>query len=76
VTLVLALRPAGHERPAVRDEHPHSPVFFTCRDIAATHRELEARGVRFPAPPQEMPFGWWSMFEDPDGTRYALGQHE
>ena len=20
--------------------------------------------------------GWWSLFEDPDGTRYALGQWE
>jgi hypothetical protein len=19
-------------------------------------------------------FGWWAMFTDPDGTRYALGQ--
>jgi predicted enzyme related to lactoylglutathione lyase len=76
VTIVLAQRPAGQERPEVRDELPHSPVFFTCDDITATHRELAGRGVRFPTPPREMPFGWWSMFEDPDGTRYALGQHD
>jgi lactoylglutathione lyase len=24
--------------------------------------------------PTKQFFGWWSMFEDPDGTRYALGQ--
>jgi hypothetical protein len=28
---------------------------------------------RFPSPPQRMHSGWWSLFEDPDGTRYALG---
>jgi hypothetical protein len=27
-----------------------------------------------PSPLQRMHFGWWSLFEDPDGTRYALGQ--
>lgn len=74
VTIVLALRPGDQEPPAGKDEHPTSPVFFTCADIQATHRELSDRGVRFPQPPQHMPFGWWSMFEDPDGTRYALGQ--
>jgi hypothetical protein len=37
--------------------------------------ELGERGVRFPAPP-EMHFGWWPMFEDPEGTRFALGQRE
>jgi predicted enzyme related to lactoylglutathione lyase len=49
-------------------------VFFNCVDIEATYRELSDRGVRFPSPPQRMHFGWWSLFEDPDGTRYALGQ--
>ena len=51
-----------------------SPVFFNCQDIEATYRELSRRGVEFPAPPQQQHFGWWSLFEDPDGTRYALGQ--
>jgi hypothetical protein len=36
--------------------------------------ELAARGVRFPTPPTKAHFGWWAMFEDNDGTRYALGQ--
>jgi hypothetical protein len=26
------------------------------------------------APPERQHFGWWALFEDPDGTRYALGQ--
>jgi lactoylglutathione lyase len=72
--LVLSPRPANESRRAVPDGLPHSPVFFTCADIAATYRELTQRGVAFPAPPRQEHFGWWSLFEDPDGTRYALGQ--
>ena len=30
--------------------------------------------MRFPVPPARMHFGWWALFEDDDGTRYALGQ--
>lgn len=70
--LVLHRRAPGDSRPEVRDELPHSNVFFTCDDLAATYDELTARGVAFPAPPAQMHFGWWSMFEDQEGTRYAL----
>ena len=56
------------------DELPHSDVFFTCADIQQTYAELTERGVTFPTPPTRMHFGWWSLFTDQDGTRYALGQ--
>ena len=49
-------------------------VFFDCPDTEATYRELSGRGVEFPTPPRQQHFGWWSLFEDPDGTRYALGR--
>jgi predicted enzyme related to lactoylglutathione lyase len=74
VTLVLSPRAADEPRREVDEQLPHSPVFFNCEDIRETHRELTERGVSFPAPPAKMPFGWWSMFEDDEGTRYALGQ--
>lgn len=74
VTMILDLRPPEAPHPSVSDELPHSNVFFACEDIQRTYRELSARGVRFHTPPTEMPFGWWAMFEDPDGTRYALEQ--
>jgi lactoylglutathione lyase len=70
--LILSPRPPGEPEPAVPDELPHSPVFFACADIEATYRELSERGVVFPVPPRRQDFGWWSLFEDPDGTRYAL----
>jgi lactoylglutathione lyase len=72
--LVLSPRPAGEAKREVSDDLPHSPVFFTCDDIERTHRELSECGVVFPTPPTRMEFGWWAMFEDPDHTRYALGQ--
>jgi predicted enzyme related to lactoylglutathione lyase len=72
--LVLSPRPLDEARRDVADELPHSPVFFNCADIEATYRELTQRGIEFPTPPQRQHFGWWSLFEDPDGTRYALGQ--
>jgi predicted enzyme related to lactoylglutathione lyase len=72
---VLVLSPrADDPRPAVADQLPHSPVFFSCPDIERTYGELRDRGVQFPLPPQQLPFGWWALLEDPDGTRYALGQ--
>ena len=74
VLLILSARRADEPRPAASDELPHSNVFFVCDDIARTHRELSERGVRFHTPPTEMPFGWWAMFEDAEGTRYALTQ--
>lgn len=72
--IVLSPRTEAEGRRDVPDRLPHSPVFFSCDDIEATHRELAERGVRFPVPPARMEFGWWSLFEDDDGTRYALGQ--
>ncbi len=70
VTLVLGLR--QRERPTAPDMLPTSNVFFYCDDLQQTHQELTARGVAFPQPPVQMSFGWWSLFADPDGNRYAL----
>jgi len=72
--LVLSKREPGHAVGPVRDGIPHSNVFFYAEDVEKTHRELVERGVTFPEPPSKQFFGWWSMFEDQDGTRYALGQ--
>jgi predicted enzyme related to lactoylglutathione lyase len=72
--LVISPREHGQERPDVPDMLPHSPVFFTCDDIQATYEQMSGRGVEFPSPPAELHFGWWALFTDQDGTRYALGQ--
>jgi lactoylglutathione lyase len=72
--LVLSKREPGWTPQDVRDGIPHSNVFFYADDVEQTYRELTGKGVDFPEPPSKQFFGWWSMFADPDGTRYALGQ--
>jgi predicted enzyme related to lactoylglutathione lyase len=69
--LVLSLRQQP-VRADVPDQLPTSPVFLSCNDIERTYRELSERGVVFPQPPIQQPFGWWSMFEDSEGNRFAL----
>jgi predicted enzyme related to lactoylglutathione lyase len=41
-------------------------------DMAATHRELSARGVEFGDPPSQQPWGWWATVKDPDGNTIGL----
>jgi len=73
VILVLSLRAAGSgERPTVPDIWPTSNVMFYCDDLPATFDELKARGVEFPQAPVQQEFGWWSMFSDWEGNRFAL----
>jgi predicted enzyme related to lactoylglutathione lyase len=71
VAVVLDVRKGP--RPAPQDRSlPTSNVSFYTDDLNQTHTELTARGVEFPQPPVQQPFGWWSIFEDPDGNRFAL----
>jgi lactoylglutathione lyase len=72
VTVVLEQRPRPDDRSGIPEELPTSNVMFYCGDLPGTYRELTERGVEFAQAPTEMPFGWWSMFNDPDGNRYAL----
>jgi lactoylglutathione lyase len=72
--LVLTRRVGEPRHEPPHESLPHSNVIFNCADIEATYAELSARGVKFPVPPARQHFGWWALFEDPDGTRYALGQ--
>jgi lactoylglutathione lyase len=77
VNLVLELRGEGTEGHGEAPEHlPTSNVMFRCDDLPATYEELVARGVEFPQPPVQQPFGWWSMFNDSEGNRFALEQAE
>jgi lactoylglutathione lyase len=73
--LVLSLRRPGEPvRAAPGPDLPSSNVMFYADDVEATYRELTERGVTFPTPPTKQFFGWWSVFEDSEGTRFALGQ--
>jgi predicted enzyme related to lactoylglutathione lyase len=69
--LVLNLRQQA-ARDDVPERLPSSPIFLSCDDLEETYRELSGRGVVFPQPPVEQPFGWWSMSQDTEGNRFAL----
>ena len=62
--------------PVGPEELPTSNIFFDCDDLPQTYEELRARGVEFPQPPVEQSFGWWSMFQDNEGNRFALQPRE
>jgi lactoylglutathione lyase len=70
VTLVLSLRRG--QRQTTPAERPTSCIFFYCDDLPGTYKELRARGVEFSQPPGEQSWGWWSMFDDREGNRFAL----
>jgi predicted enzyme related to lactoylglutathione lyase len=71
--VVVVLDARKGPRPLPRDPSlPTSNVFFYTDDLQQTHMELTGLGVEFPLPPVRQPFGWWSLFQDPDGNRFAL----
>jgi lactoylglutathione lyase len=74
--LILVLTPRRGNRPSAPDMLPTSNVFFSCDDLTETYDELHSREVRFPQPPVELSFGWWSLFEDQEGNRFALHPRE
>lgn len=74
VVLVLSVRHG--DPPTAPDDLPSSNVFFCCDDLPQTYEELRSRGVAFPQPPVQQDFGWWSMFEDQEGNRFALSPRE
>jgi lactoylglutathione lyase len=74
--LRLVLSPRQADRPNASDLLPTSSVLFYCDDLIETYEELRSRGVEFPQPPVELSFGWWSMFQDPEGNRFALHPRE
>jgi predicted enzyme related to lactoylglutathione lyase len=74
--LILVLHRRDGDPPSAPDALPTSNVFFYCNDLARTYGELHSRGVAFAQPPVEQSFGWWSMFQDHEGNRFALRSRE
>src|SRR6266545_5844778 len=71
--VVVVLDRRKGKRPSAPDPSlPTSNVSFYTEDLQQSYEKLHARGVEFPLAPVEQPFGWWSLFEDPDGNRFAL----
>jgi predicted enzyme related to lactoylglutathione lyase len=73
---ILVLRPRQGDRRTGPEELPTSNMFFYCDDLQRTYDELRACGVDFPQPPIRQSWGWWSMFQDQEGNRFALHPRE
>jgi predicted enzyme related to lactoylglutathione lyase len=41
-------------------------------NIDKTYKQLEKKGVEFPMPPKDMPWGRMATFKDPDGNEFSL----
>jgi serine phosphatase RsbU (regulator of sigma subunit) len=50
-------------------------VTLATEDIAAQFQEWSARGIRFPQPPTQVPWGIHAIFEDLDGNQFDLVQN-
>jgi predicted enzyme related to lactoylglutathione lyase len=49
-------------------------ILLTSDDLQATYAGLSARGVNFPTPPEQQPWGWWAIVADPDGNSFGMRQ--
>ena len=60
-------------RSKARLEPGNSGVLLTVDGpIERAYRTLRKRGVRFPHPPEKMPWGWHCVLADPDGNEFSL----
>ena len=50
------------------------PIVLRVSDCRKVHQELSARGVEFPQPPKEYPWGTAATFKDPDGNLFSINQ--
>ena len=49
-------------------------IVFECRNLRETYEEMRARGVDFQQEPQDMPWGPFAIFLDPEGNWFGLRQ--
>jgi predicted enzyme related to lactoylglutathione lyase len=50
------------------------PIVLLVTDCRKTHQELSERGVEFPQPPEDHPWGTVATFKDLDGNLFSIRQ--
>jgi predicted enzyme related to lactoylglutathione lyase len=50
------------------------PLVLRVPDCQKAYQELSSRGVEFPQPPKEHPWGTVATFRDPDGNLFSISQ--
>jgi predicted enzyme related to lactoylglutathione lyase len=67
-TRVVLSIPQGQEHRA----GTLSNATFWADDVVTTYEQLKARGVEFPTPPSEQPWGTFAIFKDSEGNQFVL----
>lgn len=49
-----------------------SSIVFECDDVGATYAMLKHCGVKVGKPPQQVSWGKFSTFQDPDGNEFVI----
>jgi lactoylglutathione lyase len=49
-------------------------ILFWCDNVQKTYEEFSQRGVTFPTPAKQEPWGMWAVFQDQDGNSFGLSQ--
>jgi predicted enzyme related to lactoylglutathione lyase len=52
------------------------PINLSVSDCRKTHQELSGRGVEFPQPPSDHPWGVVATFRDLDGNLFSISQRK
>ncbi|MCI4320745.1 MAG: VOC family protein [Thermoplasmata archaeon] len=60
------------KRPGPTESRATGILLLTREPLARVYRRLAKRGVRFPLPPCELPWGSIARFLDPDGNEFWL----
>ncbi|RJG22630.1 VOC family protein [Paenibacillus thiaminolyticus] len=53
-------------------EEQKASIVFECDDIMSTYATMKANGVEFNGEPNEMQWGTYASFSDPDGNQFLL----
>lgn len=69
-TGVALFTPPGHEGRV----GTFTGISMDCDDLERTHKELAAKGVQFPKPPQKQPWGKMAIMADSEGNQIVLGE--
>lgn len=57
----------------MKDWYERRPsIVFECTDVDLTYLSLKQKGVPVGDPPQQMKWGKFSTFKDPDGNEYII----
>jgi lactoylglutathione lyase len=47
-------------------------IMFECDDVDATYENLKRNGVEMASEPNQMPYGRFASFKDPDGAQFLI----